>query len=109
LCNVSCLIIIVAAEIKDVLEPVKEGDLSIGVVSANHQDYGMDQDEPVNEMSKLERSVGAHQNHKSDHGRKDFEEPGKIVVRLNYRPDKNSKENYKPKGTICFFSCHDDG
>jgi hypothetical protein len=53
-------------------------------VSADHQDYGMDQDEPVNEMSKVERSVGAHQNHKGDHGGKDFEEPGKIVVRLNY-------------------------
>jgi hypothetical protein len=32
----------------------------------------------------LERSVGAHQNHKGDHGGKDFEKPGKIVVRLNY-------------------------
>ena len=80
----SHLIIIVAAEIKDVLEPGEEGDLSIGVVSADHQDYGMGQDEAVNEMSKVERLVGAHQNHKSDHGRKDFEEPGKIVVRLNY-------------------------
>ena len=82
--KVSHLIIIVAAEIKDVLDPGEEGDLSIGVVSADHQDYGMDQDEPVNEMSKLERLVGAHQNHKGDHGGKDFEEPGKIVVRLNY-------------------------
>jgi hypothetical protein len=51
-------VVVVSSEVEQVLNPEAERDLGVGVVTAQHQDEGMDKEKTVEERSEREAAIG---------------------------------------------------
>jgi hypothetical protein len=86
LCEVAHLVIVVARTTEEVTHPIKKRNLCIRIVSPDHQDNCMDEDERIEEVREWESLICDDQYHESDDRREYLESPCEIVMWLDERP-----------------------
>jgi len=87
------LVVVIAAHPKSILDPVKERNFGIGIMSAYHQDDGVDQYQPVCERGQGKAFSCRDYRRQTESSGKNFEEPGEIIVRPDTGPDKDRRED----------------
>ena len=85
-------VVVIPREVKRALHPEPERHLGIRVVPADHEDDGVQREEDQDERRERKALVQREHERDADDGRKDFEDPGEVVVRMNQRPGEHREE-----------------
>src|SRR6266508_302021 len=90
----------VSREPEEVLHPVAERHLGVGVVPAGHQDQRVHEDQPVSERRQRKTPVRCDQDRHADEDWRDFKKPRKAVLRADSRQNETKKEKQKQNGGL---------
>ncbi len=89
-------VVIVSLLAKLIPDPFKHRNLGVGVVAADHEDDAMNQNQDVCKLRQRIRVARIPDDGGSQHGRKHFEKPGWVIMRIHCRPDEGSEKNRDP-------------
>ena len=85
--EVSDAVVMISAEPEDLLHPEAERHFGVGVMTAEHQDESVNEDETVDQRGQRKPATRRHQQRHGDEDRKDFEDPRRPIGRSDTRPD----------------------
>ena len=91
-------VVVIARQMKRIAHPEAQRHLGVGVVSADHQNGRVNDDQGVGERRQRETAIGGHQDDEADDGGEDLQQPGEVVVRMNQRPDEDCCERDEERG-----------
>ena len=101
-------IVIITRPAEQRADVIEQRNLSVCVFAADHQNDAVQPDDCINEIGKAKLAVEKRENSDGEQRGRNFEKPGKIIVRLNRRPNQNAEQSDEQKnmkttdGTVIF-------
>ena len=95
------LVVVVARTVYELAQPFACRNLGVSVMPAHHEDDAVNQDQGVNQRRQWKSFSRRPQHDAADHCGRDLEAPGREVLRVDSRPDKDCEKYSNP----CPFHC----